>query len=533
MLILHNGRIHTLDPRLPIARSIAIDGAIIRFTAKDDSLVASAGSSDQVIDLRGRCVLPGLTDAHIHLENYAFSLQLVDCETSTRAECIRRVAQRAGITPPGAWVRGHGWNQNLWAEGFGSAADLDAVAVNHPVFLTAKSLHAAWANSTALRMAGITHQTPDPAGGVIQRDANGQPTGILLESAVELIYAILPTPTVEEVCQNILQAQSSLWQMGITSVHDFDRQRCFHALQLLHQRGQLHLRVLKSIPVEALDSAVVVGLHGGLGDDFLKIGSVKCFADGALGPQTAAMLASYQGNPANKGMLLLTSDEIFEIGKKTAEVGLSLAVHAIGDLANRQVLDGLARLRDFESSQHLPALRHRIEHVQILAPEDADRLAQFAVIASVQPIHATSDMRMADQYWGNRSAFAYAYNALLRSGANLAFGSDAPVESPNPFWGLHAAVTRQDRTGMPAGGWYPLQRLTLQDALHGFTLGPAFAAGWEDCQGVLSPGFWADLIVLPQDPFHLPPQSLHQVQPQATMVGGEWVWQSQTFYNQN
>jgi hypothetical protein len=238
------------------------------------------------------------------------------------------------------------------------------------------------------------------------------------------------------------------------------------------------------------------------------------------------MLQPYQGNPDNKGMLLLTAEEVFEIGRKAAGAGLSLAVHAIGDLANRQVLDGLARLRDYESSHHLPALRHRIEHVQILAPTDVDRLAQFAVIASVQPNHATSDMRMADQYWGSRSAFAYAYNALLRSGANLAFGSDAPVESPNPFWGLHAAVTRQDRTGAPAGGWYPQQRLSLQDALHGFTLGPAFAAGWEERQGALAPGFWADLTILPEDPFDIPPQSLHQVQPHATMVAGEWVWQS-------
>lgn len=529
MLILYNGPIHTLDPRLPIARSIAIEGAMIRFTARDDSLASSAGTSDQVIDLHGRCVLPGLTDAHIHLEHYAFALQLVDCETATRAECIRRVAQRAASTPSGAWVRGHGWNQNLWAEGFGTAADLDVVAPLHPVFLTAKSLHAAWVNSAALRLAGITTHTPDPAGGVIQRDANGHPTGILLESAMDMIYAILPTPTVDDVSQNILQAQSSLWQMGITGAHDFDRQRCFQALQLLHQRGQLHLRVLKSLPLEELDAAISLGLRGGFGDDFLKIGSVKCFADGALGPQTAAMLQPYQGNPENKGMLLLTADEVFEIGKKASAVGLSLAVHGIGDLANRHVLDGLARLRDFESNHHLPALRHRIEHVQILAPSDIDRLAQFAVIASVQPIHATSDMHMADQYWGSRSAFAYAYNTLLRSGANLAFGSDAPVESPNPFWGLHAAVTRQDRTGEPFGGWYPSQRLNLQDALHGFTLGPAFAAGWEDHQGALSPGYWADLIVLPQDPFELPSQSLPLVQPQATMVGGEWVWQSENF----
>ena len=525
MKILHNARIHTLDPHQPLASTLAIERG--RIVAVGESLQDEFPNA-KLQDMRGRVILPGLTDAHIHLQHYALSLNKVDCETATRDECLRRVAERARHTPPGEWVLGHGWNQNLWDAGFGSAADLDAAAPQNPVFLTAKSLHAAWANTAALKLANITSDTPNPANGEIQRAIHGQPTGILLETALELVYNIIPQPNTETIAKAIHKAQSHLWQMGLTGVHDFDRRDCFAALQTLHARNDLHLRVVKSIPVEDLPHAAALGLQTNFGDDMLRIGSVKVFMDGALGPRTAAMFEPYLKQKKNKGILNMDGEELFEIGRQATDAGLSMAVHAIGDRANHETLNAYARLREYEREKGLPPLKNRIEHVQLLHPDDINRLAELDVIASMQPIHATSDMDMADRLWGKRAAFAYAWQTQLDAGARLVLGSDAPVESPNPFFGLHAATTRQRADGSPApDGWFPAQRISLRDALSGFTSGPAHAAGMEDRLGQLKPGYLADLIVLEEDPFTSPPSDLHQMQPLATMVNGKWVWQAQ------
>ncbi len=525
MLILFNGRIQTLDPNLPVASALAIEGDRIVAVGSDDEVLALANWRSTQLDLNGKTIWPGLTDAHIHLDFYSQGLSYVNCETATRQECLQRVADKVKGVSQGEWIRGHGWNQNNWPEGFGNYADLDAIAPQHPVYLTAKSLHASWVNSVALQLAGITSSTPDPAGGKILRDATGRPTGLLLESAMELLKSAIPAITVEDVRENILTAQSNLWRLGITGVHDYDQVRCFSALQLLDAEQKLNLRVVKSIPYDLLPNAVALGLRSGFGSQFLRIGSVKLFSDGALGPRTAAMLQPYEEEPENTGILLLDSEQILEAGQQAAQSGLSLAIHAIGDRANHEVLNAYAQLRQHETDTHRPHLRHRIEHVQILHPQDYDRLAELDVIASVQPIHATSDMLMADRFWGKRSAGAYAYGTLKRSGAALAFGSDAPVEQPNPFLGLHAAVTRQRPDGQPhSQGWYPDQRLTLMEAVAGFTTGAAYASNQENSLGRLSVGYLADLILLPVDPFSLPPEDLCHLQPAATMVGGNWVW---------
>jgi predicted amidohydrolase YtcJ len=528
MRILYNARIRTLDPARPQATAIAIDHGRVALTGSDQDVLGAVGSAGDRQDARGRTIWPGLTDAHIHLEHYALALQMIDCETSERAECLRRVAEKARQSQPGAWIRGHGWNQNDWSDGFGTVTELDAAAPDHPVYLTAKSLHAAWANSAALRAATITRATPDPAGGRIGRDETGQPNGLLFESAMNLVYAAIPAPSQAEVTRAIAGAQRNLWQAGLTGVHDFDRRQCFTALQALQQEDRLRLRVVKSIPLEDLPHAVALGLRTGFGDDFLRVGSVKLFSDGALGPSTAAMLQPYEGQPGNTGLLLLDNEEIYEHGQQASANGISMAIHAIGDRANHEVLLAYRQLRRYESQLGLPALRHRIEHVQVLHPDDYAGLAELGVIASVQPIHATSDMHAADRHWGVRSAGAYAFRTLQETGARLCFGSDAPVESPNPFLGIHAAVTRRRPDGSPSGeGWYPGQRLSLEDALLGFTVGPAYAAGLERRLGRLAPGFFADLIVLERDPFTLPADDLHLVKPSATMVGGEWVWRAE------
>lgn len=543
-ILLYNARIYPLDAEHSTASAILLNQGRVRALGESASLRREFEGVAEQQDLGGRTLIPGLTDAHIHLEHYALGLQKVDCETTTLAECLRRVGERARITPPGEWVLGHGWNHNEWPDvpsgqpdrepGYGSAADLEAVAPRNPVFLTAKSLHAAWASRTALQQAGVTALTPDPPGGRLGRDEHGQPNGILYESAVHLVAQALPEPGEGQVVAALRTAQPVLWQMGVTGVHDFDGRRCFVALQILHQAGELRLRVLKGVPLSSLPHATALGLRSGWGDDFLRIGGVKAFADGALGPQTAAMLQPYEGTSGDsRGLLLLDAEELYEHGCQAVQNGLHLAVHAIGDRANHEVLNAFERLRQYE--QHLletgglPAgspLRHRIEHVQLLHPEDTARLAQLGIIASMQPLHATSDMVMADRYWGERVQQAYAWRTQLHHGATLAFGSDAPVESPNPFWGLHAAVTRRRADGLPGPqGWVPAQKLSVFEGLRAYTVGPAFAAGWEDHQGCLLPGYFADLLVLDTDPFTCEPEQLRSIRPEACMVAGEWVWQ--------
>jgi len=531
MRILFNTTIHTLDKNQPTAAALALDQGRILALGTDDQICSEFEGLGIHQNLEGRVIIPGLTDAHIHLSHYALGLQKVKCEVNTRAECLRRVSERTQITPLGQWILGHGWNQNEWADGFGTAAHLDAVTPYHPVYLTAKSLHAGWANSAALQAANISAQTPDPSDGKIQRDEHGNPTGILLEGAMTLVAAAIPEPRLDEVMAAIQEAQSTLWEMGITGVHDFDRRRCFAALQCLHLDAKLKLRVLKSIPLDDLPQAVEVGLRSGFGDDMVRIGGVKLFADGALGPHTAAMLQPYQNDPDNRGMLLLDQEEIYEQGRLAVENGLSLAIHAIGDRANHEVLNAFEKLRNYEQTLRVAKaqkiLRHRIEHVQLLHQEDIPRLADLNIIASMQPIHATSDMLMADNYWGGRAARAYAWKSQLKSGAALALGSDAPVESPNPFWGLHAAVTRRRADGSPGPeGWYPAQRLTISEALGGFTTGAAYAAGMENRLGKLAPGYLADLLVLDADPFECGPDEIKDILPIGTMVGGEWVYGS-------
>jgi predicted amidohydrolase YtcJ len=525
MRLLHNARIHTLDNSHPNASAIAIEkGNII--AVGGDELIGEFDLAHRE-DMRGRVILPGLVDAHFHLQEYALSLQYVNCEVEAKEEVLSRVGNRVAQYPRGEWVRGHGWNQNTWGGEYPTSKELDAVAPENPACLTAKSLHAAWVNSSAMNLAGINASTPDPANGRIRRDAHGKPTGILFEDAIKLVESVIPEPNPDTLARKFRQIIASLLQMGLTGIHDFDKRICFQALQLLHEKGELHFRVVKSIPHELLPQAAALGLRSGFGDDYLRIGAVKFFSDGALGPHTGAMFEPYVDEPQNRGILIMDKEKLFEQGALAAEYGLALAVHAIGDRAIHEVLDGFSQLRSFEKEHGLPPLRHRIEHVQTIHPDDARRLAELNIIASMQPIHAPSDMIMADQFLGERAKLSYAWKTQALHGTILAFGSDAPVENPNPFWGLHAAVTRRRADGTPGpDGWIPEQRLTVGEAIIGYTQGPAYCTGMENRLGKLSVGFLADLIVIEPDPFTCDPADIFHIQPTATMVGGEWVWRA-------
>lgn len=524
--LLHSGRVRTLESDDTWHEAILIEDDRITGIGSTDELEAAASRSTERVHLGGKTILPGLCDAHLHFEKYALAQNLVDCETATLEACLHRIRSRADETPAGEWILGHGWNQNVW-DRFGNAQDLDEAAPTHPVYLTAKSLHAGWANSHALRVCGIDEHTPNPEGGTIQKDAGGFPTGILFEAGMDLVSEKIPPPSLEELGTAMLSAQEVLWRMGLTALHDFDGSRCFRALQLLHEESRLGLRVLKNILADDLEHALALGLQSGFGDEWLRIGNVKFFADGALGPQTAAMLEPYADEPENHGILLLDQEQLFEAGARCVANGLAIAVHAIGDRANHEVLQAFERLREYEYAQNLPAFRHRMEHLQVMHPDDLQRPAELGVLASMQPVHAVSDMDAANHYWEDRVRFAYAWRNQLDAGATLAFGSDAPVESPNPFLGLHAAVSRRRRDGSPGKeGWIPGQRISLLEALHGYTRGAAYAAGMETTTGKLAPGYLADLIVLEMDPFKLDTLELAQLSPVGTLVAGEWRYRA-------
>lgn len=524
-LLLLNAAIYTGNPALPRARGLAARDGRLLYVGSDAGARAALPDAE-AIDLRGRCVLPGLTDAHLHLGGYGLSLAQVPVETATLAEALERVAQRARQAPAGSWITGRGWNHNVWGGAFPAAADLDAVAPDHPVYLVTKSGHAAWANSAALREAGVTANTPDPAGGLLLRDAEGAPTGILLEEAMGLVARHVPEPTLDDMVAGLRRACDAAARAGLTGVHDMDGTLAFRGEQALHERGELPLRVVKAIPYEALDEALAVGLRSGYGDDTLRLGPVKIFADGALGPRTAWMLEPYETEPRTAGLATTPVEALRRAVLSAAEGGLGCAIHAIGDRACREALNAY-ELVAARGAPRPPAARLRIEHLQILHPADVARVARLGVVASMQPFHATSDMDISDRHLGPRAGRAYVFRTLQEAGAVLAFGTDCPVEVIDPLVALHAAVTRRRADGSPGpDGWHPEQRLTVAEAVRAYTWGPAYAAGREGHLGTLAPGFLADLTVLEQDIFRIDPPEIPHAGVAATVVGGRFTYRA-------
>ncbi|MGQ9850932.1 MAG: amidohydrolase [Aggregatilineaceae bacterium] len=528
--ILLNARIHTLHPARPYASALAIARDRIVALGDDDTIRALAGPHTAVDHLGGQTVIPGLADAHIHWEGVTRALRDVDLlDVPDKGEALRRVAERARQTPPGEWIVGRGWSQASWPGGaFPTAADLDNVAPDHPVYLVARSGHAAWINSLALRRAGIGAHTPDPQGGAIQRDAHGQPTGILLEDpAMKLVARLIPDPTPDQLADWMIEAQQRAWAAGLTALHDYDNPSCLVALQVLRERGELGLRVLKQINDPWIEHAHALGLRFGFGDEWLRLGGLKIFADGALGPRTAHMIEPYEGEPDNYGLVVTDKEQMVELVSRASAAGIPATIHAIGDRAVHDVLDVYEAVRAEEAAHGIPrqARRHRIEHVQLIHPDDAGRLGALGIIASMQPIHATSDYQMADRYWGARARWSYNWRAQLEAGAVLAFGSDAPVEPFAPLLGIFAAVTRRRPDGSPGPeGWYPEGRLDMDTTLRAFTQGPAYAAGMEHSLGMLAPGYLADLIVLDRDLYTIPPDEILETRVLGTMVGGDWKY---------
>ena len=524
--ILRHPRIYTGDVERPWARALSVvDGKIAGLDAEADAWATAPGAV--IEEIGGALVIPGLTDAHIHALWYALSLRELNLRDLSRAALLEQVAARARELPPGAWIIGRGWDQTLWDDAggqsnpfrFPTAAELDRVTPRHPVALIAKNAHAWVVNTAALRAARVTADTPDPPHGKLGRNADGTPDGMLFENATRLVRAVIPPATLDEVVEALDVAQGHLLALGITGFHDVDGEPAFAALQELHRQQRLRLRVVKYARLESFEALLAAGLRSGFGDAWLRFGGLKLFADGALGARTGAMFAPYNGEPDNVGLLTLEPEQLVEVTQRAAAGGLALAVHAIGDRANALVVDALEGVRGVNAG-----LRHRIEHVQHIRPEDRERLGRAGLVASMQPIHAIHDMAMADRYLGaQRAPQAYAWRSVAQAGAVLAFGSDAPIEIFDPFIGLYAAVTRRREDGFPGPeGWYPEQRLTLTEALRAYTWGAAYAAGVESRMGLLMPGYVADLAVLDHDIFALPPEALLETRVTRVMVNGRW-----------
>jgi predicted amidohydrolase YtcJ len=503
-VILENGVVRTLDSSLPVARAVAIAGELI---AGGVGVHETALASPEVVDLRGRCVLPGFTDSHVHFPTWALAQRQVRLEgAATIDEALDRVRAALEDVGPGRWLRGLGWRSGDWSPVVEpTRQQLDAVTGDVPTALMARDYHSLWLNSAALAFADGDLAVD---GGVVERDQRGEPSGVLREESAWQFRDEYIETSDDEYVEAMRAGIKVANARGVTAVHDKDGWLgALRLFQRIREDGGLTLRVWQSLPHTFLHNLEAIDFRAGLGDDRLRAGYLKAFMDGTLGSQTARMLDG-------SGVQITSRDELEEIVRRSAPIGWPVAVHAIGDLANREALDAFEATRDEWQPR---GLRQRIEHAQCLAPEDLPRFAQLGVAASVQFSHAPSDRDLADRLWPGKTDGAYAFRSLIESGAVVANGSDAPIEELDPLAGIRAGVLRtiDDR---PA--WHPEQAVTLEQALDATCVTPAWLSGDERRRGKLLPGYLADLVVLSTDPF----EDLHGCEVVATMVGGRWVY---------
>ncbi len=532
IMLFLNGNIYTMDAALPRAQALAIDTASGRIVAVgDNDEVRRAGDRHaELVDLHGKTLLPGFIDAHIHLEYAAYRSYYVNAGTCTNEdEAADLVRQRASQTPVGQWIQGGQWDKNAWPGGrFPTKASLDKAAPEHPVALSSKDGHLLWVNSLALQRAGITRETSDPSNGAILRDSDEEPAGILQEgSATSLVYDIIDRPD-PALTRYLVQAKlKELQQAGLTTIHDIEESDTFTLFQQLREEGALGMRVNMIFPRKMLPELREPGLHPGFGDDLLRLGGIKIFADGTLGSQTAAMLDDFEGNPGNRGILALPEQEMMETVSAAAELGISIAIHAIGDRAAHVALNSIEqaqrRLDEMQTAK-APRLRYRLEHVQLITPEDLQRMRRLGVIASVQPYHAVADRDIAERYWGKRHRRAYAYRTMQQMGIPLALGSDAPVETFDPLSILYAATTRTEpATAQQRPPWLPDQALPVAQAIWDYTMGAAYAGAEENNKGSLTIGKFGDAVVLREDILSVSQEKMNENGVQATILGGKVV----------
>lgn len=526
-LILVNGRIYTVDDTRPVVDALVVGGGKVLFAGNRVGAMALKGAATKVVDLGGRTVIPGMVDAHGHVAGLGDALHIVDLTgTHSYDEVVARVAARARQVPKGQWVLGRGWDQNDWGDTrFPTHDKLTAAVPDNPVYLVRVDGHAGLANARAMQAAGVTAASQDPVGGHIERAADGAPAGVFVDNAQGLVRRAIPAQTRDEVKLAIQDAVKESWRWGLTGVHDAGADKTdLEVYEELAKAGQLKFRLNAMISDNAatIDAwfkrgPLVAGYNG-----TLWVRSIKLYADGALGSRGAALLEPYSDDPRNSGLLVSAPAHIQDVATRALKAGFQINTHAIGDRGNRLVLDAYeAALKVNPTADH----RFRIEHAQILDYDDVPRFAELGVIPSMQASHQTSDMYWAGKRLGAvRLLGAYAWRSLLNTGVVIPNGSDFPVEQVNPLISFHAAVSRQDANDWPPGGWYPAERMTRDEALKSVTIWPAYAAFQERQLGSLTPGKYADFVVLDQDIMRVPAELIMKTNVLSTWVGGEAVY---------
>ncbi|HTK81539.1 MAG TPA: amidohydrolase [Bacteroidota bacterium] len=541
-MLLLNGTIYTLDGNNSVAQAIALNGNRILATGTTEEITRRY-KSDNVIDLQGKTVLPGLIDGHGHVLGEGSALHNLNLVgTNAAEEVIEIVRKRVGSVQPGVWISGRGWDQNDWqVEKFPEASLLDRIAPDNPVYLTRIDGHAIWVNTKAMDLAGVIAQTPDPVGGKIIRDAGGKPTGVFVDNAMDLIARAVPQLTDTDVEERLKLALNECAKLGITEVHDMgvdvqtirtykkliDNGECpvrvYAAIGGPRETGNRYVESGEQIPAETWNTYLKLGREIGYGNGMLTVRAVKLYADGALGSRGAALLDSYSDDPGNRGLTVTTEADLEIICRQAEENGFQVCVHAIGDRGNDIVLNVYEKV--LQSHDKAAPLRWRIEHAQVLAPSDIPRFARLGIIPSMQPTHATSDMYWAEARLGaERVKGAYAWRSLMQNGSIIVGGSDFPVEGVNPLWGIYAAITRSDKSGYPQDGWYPEQKMTREEAARAFSQWAAYGAFEENMKGTLEPGKWADITILSKDIMTVPPRDILTTEVEMTIVGGNIVY---------
>jgi predicted amidohydrolase YtcJ len=487
----------TLCSTQPQAQAVlCVNGWVHALGSREEMLAISPRA--EVLDFRGHYLTPGLTDAHIHLVSHGFALERLDVsETKSWREATGLIGDRVASLEPGAWLIGGGFLRSAWGlEGHPLATWLDQVAPNNPVLISSRDGHAVWVNSLALELAGIHAGTPDPDGGVIVRDAQGTPTGTLLETATSLVRRAMPVPEFNDFLRAAKAATSNMESLGFTSVHTMAAEppECLRAVLELEAQNQMPLRIWASLPHADLERVQAIGLRGGAGDR-VRLSGCKFFADGALGSRTASMLEDYLGFPGERGVNVDSGQTILERSQLALELGFTPIAHAIGDAANRTVLDAFEKLSPLAKSR---GARLRLEHAQHLHTDDIARFGRLGLVAGMQAIHLPGDTRNIDTTLGpDRASSSFAFRSLIETGTTVALGSDAPIATPDPNLGFAAAIDRQDENG---NSWHPEQALSRLETFQGYTCNAAFAAGWESWYGRIAPGFAAEFTLWDGNP---------------------------------
>ncbi len=529
-IILYNGAIATQAIASPAAQALAVGGDTIVAVGSNADLLALADAHTETIDLGGRLVVPGFIDAHIHFYEWAVNRQSIKLDDVTCIEeLLGRVGDAAVTTPHGRWITGQGWNETDWtAPCMPTRKELDRAAPHHPVLLWRCDLHLAAANTVALQAAGIDANTPDPPEGRIERDQTGAPTGILRELAINLLRRAMGPPDTDGLLAAFEDATAALHRRGITGIHDVrlmadkDGARAFQMFQRLDQEGRLGLRTWVSLSGEALDGIIALGLRSGFGNDRLRVGHVKFFSDGGMGARTAWMIDPFLD--AGCGMPLVNMGDLAADVEKAENAGLSVMVHAVGDRANRELVRLFRSLssRRLQTGRSRPYLSHRIEHVQMIRPEDAHELRSLNLALCVTPANMILDMNLIDGAVGEKGRWTYAFRRLLDTTVPVMFSSDCPVCDPDPLPAIHAAVTRQRADGTPEKGWYPQNRVTVQEALRAYTATPASVHRADDL-GKIAVGKKADLAVLSENILTSAPERIHTAGAEMTLFDGRIV----------